>query len=450
MSLPLRAFMTVYGAAWNVASPLLRRHKRLADEFGQRLIPPDWLGGNHVDVWIQAASGGEARLACALAEALGKLRSEEQGRPPLSLLTTTWTRQGFDILQAGSGERQPEGVTLMPRFVPLDAPDRVRRALFLAAPRVLVLLETELWPGLLYAARERQVPVLILNGRMTERSERNYLLFKGFWRTLAPSRIVAMSEADAGRFARVFPQTPIEVIPNIKFDQAVPASSSIDPPDARPDGVRRLLAQDGRPLILLASVREEEEEAVCAALGAQLATGGLPPSRLVVAPRHMHRVEAWTEHLRGMGLAPVLRSSLEPAPRDGRGLSVIIWDAFGELQALYRTADIVFVGGGLAPLGGQNFLEALSAGLVPYTGPHIGNFAWALDGTDGSRLEDLGLLTVVPDAETLWSRLAEEARRGPLSESARRMQMERFEGWLIPRRGGTRRQAEVLLRLLED
>jgi 3-deoxy-D-manno-octulosonic-acid transferase len=383
-----------------------------------------------------------------LAQALGTVRAEKGAVTPLSLLVTTWTRQGMDILHAGASEQPPEGVRLLPRFVPLDAPDRVRRALALASPRLLVLLETELWPGLLYAARERHVPVLILNGRMTGRSERNYLLTKTFWQALAPSRVASMSDVDASRFARVFPNSSVEVVPNIKFDQAVPAAPSSDPCAALPDGVHRLLDPDGRPLLLLASVREEEEAVLCGALVALLKADGLPPARLVVAPRHMHRVDAWMEHLRGMGLAPALRSSLQPAPGDGKGLSVIIWDAFGELQALYRAADAVFVGGGLAPLGGQNFLEALSAGLAPYTGPHIGNFAWALGGTEGHRLEDMGLLTVVPDATALWTCLADEARRGPLPERERNALRERFEVWLAPRRGGARLQAEILLRML--
>ena len=433
-----RAIMQLYGGLWSAAGPLLHRNKRLADGFVQRLAPDTWLD-EPVDIWIQAASGGEARLTCALADAVCTLLPEQT---PLTILATSWTRQGLDLLERYA-ETLAGPVRLLPRFIPLDAPRLMRKALQQARPRLVVLLETEIWPGLLQACAETGTPVLILNGRLRERSLRNYMDFPGFWRALAPSHIATMSEKDAQRFRSLFPDTPVETFFNIKFDQAE-ASVSSDALDRLPQGVHTFLTRTDLPLLLLASVREEEEKALCKAWRET----PLPPARVVIAPRHMHRVEAWQKHLRDMGLDVALRSCLAETP-EAETPSVVLWDAFGELPALYQAADAVFVGGSLAPLGGQNFLEALSAGLVPYVGPHTKNFAWALDGEEGQRLQDRALLHTVPDAATIFRCLTTAVAEGTLPASRREATRTRFTDWLASRQGGTRQQAALLLRMAQ-
>ena len=433
-----RALMQVYGGLWSAASPLLRRNKRLADGFAQRLAPDTWLD-EPVDIWIQAASGGEARLACALVDAVCALLPEQT---PLTILATSWTRQGLDLLER-HGEALAGPVRLIPRFVPLDAPRLMRKALQCARPRLVVLLETEIWPGLLQACAETDTPVLILNGRLTERSVHHYLSFPGFWRAFAPSHIAAMSEKDAQRFHSLFPDTPVDTFFNIKFDQAEVSANS-DALDRLPQGVRLFLTRTDLPLLLLASVREEEEAALCKAWRETQ----LPPVRMVIAPRHMYRIEAWKKYLRDMGLDATLRSRLTATP-ETKAPSVVLWDAFGELPALYQAADAVFVGGSLAPLGGQNFLEALSSGLVPFVGPHTKNFSWALDGEEGQSLQDHNLLHSVPDAATLFRRLATDAAGDLLPDSTRKTTRTRFAAWLASRQGGTRQQAALLLRMAQ-
>ena len=328
------------------------------------------------DIWLQAASGGEAYLVWELLAHLAVL-CEKQGTPePLRVLATTWTRQGLDILQDMSGKLHEKHPWLSVRsaFFPLDAPKLMEKALDQVRPRVVGLLETELWPGLMLACEKRHVPMLILNGRMTDKSLRGYLKLEaaipGFWESIAPKHVCAISKADAGRFARIFGGDRVEAVPNIKFDRAtataIPAVS---------DPLLKLLPPElhARQTVLLASVREQEEPALLSVI--QTLRAHDAPT-IVVAPRHMHRVKPWQALLSGAKLPAVMRSKQEGTIPAG---SIVIWDTFGELGQLYQLADAVFVGGSLAPLGGQNFLEPLALGRIPCCGPHLDNFAWALE-----------------------------------------------------------------------
>lgn len=171
----LRALLSgAYGLAWLAARPVLCRHKRLQEGFPQRLVPDGWPGSalgmetgdgsasSHTrsDIWLQAASGGEAYLVWELLAHLAVL-CEKQGTPePLRVLATTWTRQGLDILQDMSGKLHEKHPWLSVRsaFFPLDAPKLMEKALDQVRPRVVGLLETELWPGLMLACEKRHVP----------------------------------------------------------------------------------------------------------------------------------------------------------------------------------------------------------------------------------------------------------------------------------------------------
>ena len=159
--------------------------------------------------------------------------------------------------------RSTRGCPSVRRFSRLDAPKLMEKALDQVRPRVVGLLETELWPGLMLACEKRHVPMLILNGRMTDKSLRGYLKLEaaipGFWESIAPKHVCAISKADAGRFARIFGGDRVEAVPNIKFDRAtataIPAVS---------DPLLKLLPPElhARQTVLLASVREQEEPAL--------------------------------------------------------------------------------------------------------------------------------------------------------------------------------------------
>jgi 3-deoxy-D-manno-octulosonic-acid transferase len=440
-----------YGLAWRLAAPILGKHTRLADGFDQRLVPDGWPGADFSPAggarfWVQAASGGEARLVHTLAPAVAAALSAASGTRA-QLLLTTCTRQGLEVL-----EKLPssDAYTALPRYFPLDRPDIMSRALDLAAPSVLALLETELWPGLLAAARARRIPVIVLNGRMTEKSFTAYGLARGFWKSLAPRQVLAVSSEDADRFASLFAMSEgVAVMPNIKFDGVASAmlragpEGSGEPAFTDPISGRRLLAA-------FASVRKEEESLLMPVLTV-LSRQRFGPDApvLAVAPRHMHRVRPWEEKLTAAGLPFARRSETRAAPGGG----VLLWDTFGELPALYAGADAAFVGGSLAPLGGHNFLEALGQGVRPAVGPHVENFAWI-----GGDIFDSGLARQVPDAAalaadmaaSLTTRAALAERQSGDSAAVRRSEAEatrlKFRSWLAPRLGGSAVAAEALIR----
>lgn len=454
-----------YGGLWRAAAPFLRRHKRLGEGFADRLAPEGWPFATAEEaapalrLWIQAASGGEAWLAHSLLPALARAfaaRHDASSPPAMRFLCTTFTRQGHEVLEKlASASDVPWGSgTILPRYFPLDRPALMRRALRGFGPQAVILLETELWPGLLSAAREAGTPVLVLNGRMTEKSLSAYRLTASFWRALAPQTVLAISEADARRFSALFGSAcDIGVMSNIKFDRVAEGLKQRLPETSRAsDGSLR--AAVGCPehtlLVVLASVREEEEDMlvpVLAALQGREVDGA--PLMLAVSPRHMHRVAAWKEKLGAFGIAFRLRSAGAEQGASVRGAPppVCLWDTFGELQALYGMADAVFVGGSLAPLGGQNFLEPLEQGVCPLVGPHVENFLWVgedlfrrglavrLSGSDA--LHD-GLLASLRERRALLPACdaPDEAWRSARTRAGQSVR-ERFAGWLEPYTGGS-------------
>ena len=452
----LRALLSgAYSLAWAAARPFLRRNKRLQEGFSQRLVPDGWPTTEtdcgkkstpaETDIWLQAASGGEAYLVWELLAHLALL-CEKKGAPePLRVLATTWTRQGLEILQdmAGNLHEKHPWLSVSATFFPLDAPKLMEKALDQVRPRVVGLLETELWPGLMLACEKRRVPMLILNGRMTDKSLRGYLkldaVIPGFWEALSPKHICAISKADAERFARLFGNDKVEAVPNIKFDRASATATA-----AVSETLLKLLLPElhARQTALLASVREQEEPALLSVIQTLHAHGA---PTIIIAPRHMHRVKPWQALLSGAKLPFVMRSKQEKTIPAG---AIVIWDTFGELGQLYQLADAVFVGGSLAPLGGQNFLEPLALGRVPCCGPYLSNFAWALEpsGEAGQdSLEDLGLLLLGENAKAI-SALLQTQLANPAQHDAIR---ERFQGWLSRRLGGSARCAQRLLDEME-
>lgn len=441
--------LKVYSGLWAAASPLLKRNRRLADGFDQRLVPNGWPGfaaddKNGPRIWLQAASGGEARLAHSLLPAFIAALAQSHGPDKTvtcpKILCTSCTRQGLDVLQA-----LPPEIGAATGFFPLDAPALMDRALDAVRPHLLVLLETELWPGLLNAAKRRGIPVIIVNGRMTDKSRKAYSLLPFFWRAVAPARVLAISPDDSGRFAGLF-NCPVETMPNIKFDGLAQAAAAQPPPSIRA-GVG---ISEQTPLAVFASVREEEEDLLIPVIKniVKLEANGLSAAA-AVAPRHMHRVDAWRKKLAKAGISFAPRS--QSASFENSNIQVCLWDSFGELQALYASADAAFVGGSLAPLGGQNFLEAPALGVPALVGPHTGNFNWA-----GEDIFASGLVRRVSNADELDAALRGQLAGlfGPFScpakaagarAAAADSVRQRFMDWLTPKTGGSAQAAEVMV-----
>ncbi|MEF2145182.1 MAG: glycosyltransferase N-terminal domain-containing protein [Desulfovibrionaceae bacterium] len=411
MSLSESPLFRLYDLLWGPALLLLKRNKRLRHGWGQRVLKDPYPGP--CDLWIQAASVGEAFLAGELLPRLSNPLDR-----PLRILLTTNTAEGMERLDALATILRPRRSDLLlhTAYFPLDRPRLIRKAMAQVRPRTAVLLESEMWPGFMAACRDNDVDLLLVNGRMSEKSLRGYLKFPSFFRKLAPKRILAMSEADAARFAALYGHARVDLMSNIKFDR-------VTPPGANGNGtnpLREILPQT--PFVVLASVREQEEPDVLRMVRGIITAR--PDAVVGLFPRHMHRIEPWQGILEEAGIDYQLRSAVTAPPAPG---SVLLWDTMGEMGHAFELASAAFVGGSLAPLGGQNFLEPLNCGITPVIGPHWKNFAWI-----GGEIVDCGLVHVRQNAEAVLHELLALLAQRPDPEEVR----SRFLAYVAERRGG--------------
>ncbi len=304
-------------------------------------------------VWIQAVSVGEVELARRL---VAEIR---QRAPDLPLFLTATTATGLALA------RQTLGATLPVFPCPLDLRGPVRRVFEASSPRLLVLVETELWPEMLYRAGALSVPVAVVNARLSEGSLAAYRRVARPLRSLlAPlTRVLARTDADAENFAGLgVPADRIEVCGNIKYDLEA---------DERPlewvDEVLRVAGE--RPIVVIGSTMEGEEAQVLDALNGVEADGGAP--FLILAPRHPERFGAVAGLLRERGIAFGRRSRPGEMPDTADAFLI---DTIGELARAYRLARLAFIGGSLVPTGGHNPLEPAVWGVPVLSGPNVHNF----------------------------------------------------------------------------
>ena len=406
-------FMTAYNVAWAMALPFLACSSRLRQGWIQRLCVQGFR--EEVDVWIQASSAGEAYLAAQIVRSLSK-------RINARLLVTCSTAQGIEIFTKATEAMEPgsKARNIKTNYFPFDMPIIIKRALRIWRPRLMVLLETELWPGLLAACKSSHVPVLLINGRLSEKSLRRHARLGRVWQSIGPDRILAISEADASRFKSLFPHASIGLMQNMKFDRI--SFDSLDPGETSP---LTSLVPPESPFVVMGSVRKQEEADVLAVIEALLRQ--VPAAVVGLFPRHMHRVRRWTWLLQRAGLPFILRSEMDGPTQPG---SIILWDVFGELSKAYRVAVAAFVGGTLRPCGGQNFLEPLATGLVPCIGPYWKNFLWV-----GEEILEQGLVIQVKDRHDLVGALI----RGLGTKRPKAEVIRSARQYVEKRRGGTER-----------
>lgn len=318
-------------------------------------------------IWVHAVSLGETQASLPL------LRALSARWPDASLLLTHMTPTGR---AAGAAFSLPG---LRQAYLPYDAPGAMGRFLDHFRPDLGLLMETEVWPGLVQAARARGCPVLLVNARLSARSLRGYRRLGTFARAVFAglSAVGAQTAEDAQRLA-LLGAGEVEVTGNLKFELAAgPGEAGL---------AQRFRAWWGeRPVWLAASTREGEEalvlDAHCTLLAqaearaAQAPAAG-PAPLLVLVPRHPQRFDEVAQRVQARGLSLVRRSAESPVAAD---CTVVLGDSLGELGAYYRSADLAFVGGSLVPLGGQNLLEACARACPVLIGPHTFNFALAAE-----------------------------------------------------------------------
>ena len=335
-------------------------------------------------LWLHAVSVGEVNAALPLVQAL------RRGRPDLRLLVTTITPTGSERVRA-LWKDEVEHV-----YLPYDLPGAVGRFLEHYRPVAALIMETELWPNLLFGCRDRGIPAYILNARLSARSLRGYqVLAPLVGRALRTVRLVAaQSHADARRFMRLGAREEQTLeTGNLKYDVSIPDSVA-----AFAHECREHIA--GRKVWLAASTHEGEEADVVA-IHRRL-RGQFPDLLLLWAPRHPERFRSVVELARAAGWPASTRSRAHWPQRDE---AVFVIDTLGELVNFYACADVAFVGGSLQAIGGHNLLEPAATGTAIVTGPHLHNFAEI-----AHKLESAGALRIGADADAVERDIAELLR----------------------------------------
>jgi 3-deoxy-D-manno-octulosonic-acid transferase len=387
------------------------------------ILPQQFQQTEQSAIWVHAVSVGET-LAI-----VGLVREIQQRYPRRKIFLSHVTTAGREV----SAARLPD---VAGRFLlPLDWPLAVRGAIRRIRPAVLVITETELWPHLLRAARRAGTRVLIVNGRISDRSFRRYRWIRPFMRRVLEELdgICAQSRTDAERFCGLgMPSEKVVVSGNLKFDASPPRLGEF---------TRSLgsALREGRrsPVVIAASTMAGEEESLLTAW-AQVRSH-YPKALLILAPRHPARFEEVASLLTLRGLKTVRRTALGQdagqSTNQTSSADVLLLDTIGELASLFELADLVFMGGSLVPTGGHNVLEPAYWGKAILFGPHMHNFRditqLLLERQAALQISDKSEL-----ARTMLELLADEARRQELGAAARRL--------LEEQRGATERVMEVL------
>jgi 3-deoxy-D-manno-octulosonic-acid transferase len=370
-------------------------------------------------IWIHAASVGEILCSIPL---LKRIKKEV---PDCEIVLTTMTSTGNETAK----KLIPEADRIL--FFPMDHPFIIRRAIRKIGPRLLLIAETELWPNLLRSCSRKQIPVVLFNGRISEKSFRGYLLLKSFFKRCMKdiSLFLMQTEEDRSRIIEIgAPPERTKVAGNIKFDQFFPSLTR-----ETTVGLSGSLGLQGNEIILIAGSTHQGEEEIFIRLFRDLRKAD-PHLILILAPRHLDRLDEVEKVLRNEGLSWKRRSSL--SGQDRKEISgVILLDTMGELMRLYSLGTIVFIGGSLVPVGGHNPLEPLFFKKCVLFGPHMFNFLEI-----SRRLIAEGGAILVNDREELSSQL----KRLLSDEKARNEVGENGYRFLQKHRGATERIFEKI------
>lgn len=363
---------TFYSALWYLLLPFLflrlwlrgRKAPAYRQRWAERMAWGYRPGTLKNSLWVHAVSVGETLAAAPLIERL------LVDHPDTPLLVTTTTPTGSERVTALFGDR----VTHV--YCPWEVPGALRRFMRAFDPQLLVVLETELWPNLCAAAKRHGAKLMLMNGRLSEKSYRGYSKLPRLVRPMMAQfdALAVQTPVEADRYVALgaWPER-VHAIGSVKFDMTLD--------DALRDRAAALRAEMGtRPVWIAASTHPGEDAPVLAAHKAVLADH--PDALLVLVPRHPERFNDVAAQIRGEGLT-LARRSAEESPAD---VQVYLADTMGELLMLFGTADLAFVGGSLMPVGGHNLLEPAAWEKPVLTGPHLHNFtaiSQLLDGAGG-------------------------------------------------------------------
>jgi len=341
-------------------------------------------------IWVHAVSLGEAVAAIPLIRALQKQY------PDTPLVVTTTTPTGSQQIQNTFKE------SVIHVYFPYDLPSIIHRFLDHFKPKILVILETELWLHCLECVQKRNIPIVIVNGRISPKALGRYECILPITRLMLScvTVVAVQSEQDGERFVKLgLAKERLVVTGNIKFDVQV-----------KEDQIKQgeaLKAQWDRPVWVAASTHAGEEEEVLSAFKTILAE--VKDALLILVPRHPERFDAVNNLIVNQGFSIVTRKSEMPVSAE---TSIFLGDTMGELNLFYAASDLAFVGGSLIPIGGHNALEAAVLGIPVIMGPHTQNCAEIT-----RLLSEAKALVQVSSSETLaktviyWFKDPEERKR---------------------------------------
>ena len=347
--------------------------ERMRERFG--FVPKEIkIGG----LWFHTVSAGEAIAAIPIIEAI------LQSRPTEYVLATTTTPTGYEAIKKRFGSR----IDLC--YVPYDVPSCVNRFLKRTQPKALFLMETELWPNLIIRTARRDTPVFLLNARLSDRSASGYASLRDLTELMLKNiQMVASQYRDtAERFHSLgMPKERMVVTGNVKFDLNVQNASL-------PDDLNELkrLQEDGTLIWIAGSTHHPEEEVILDAHRSVLDQS--PNTKLILAPRHVKRVQEILALCESRGMRACLLSDFE------HHSDVIVVDRMGVLFPLYQCASVAFVGGSLQQTGGHNPIEPAFFGLPILMGPNRHNFAEVC-----ARFADRDCLFLVNNADEVSNRV---------------------------------------------
>jgi 3-deoxy-D-manno-octulosonic-acid transferase len=412
--MPLRRFiytLTMYLLTPVILYRLAVRGLRYPDYFSRWRERFGFFSDPHIrdSIWIHAVSMGEVNAALPLIDAL---MQRYEGTP---FVITTVTPTGSDRVRRVYGDR------VFNVYLPYDLPASIRRFLKRVQPRLVVVMETEIWPNLFFGCLARGVPVVVANARLSEKSLRGY----GPVRPLAKSAlasayyVAAQSMTDAARLRDLGADPErLGVVGNLKYDMTVPEDLVAQSRTQRAAWGAR------RPVWVAASTHDGEELPVLKAHAAVLRQ--FPDALLLLAPRHPERFKPVALACRSFGFITRTRSE------DGNADTVtqcFVVDTLGELLLFYASADVAFVGGSLVPIGGHNVLEPAALSVPVIVGPQTFNF------TDiTASLIEAGAALCIADGDELAvavTRLLADAQLRAKVGGAGRVAFEREQGGVL-------------------
>ncbi len=305
-----------------------------------------------VDIWVHAVSLGEVIAAIPLIDAMLDKK--------WSVFVTTMTPTGSERVLARFGDK------VYHQYLPYDLPGVLKRFFKKIQPRVGIIMETELWPNLIYQARAAKVPLLLANARLSDDSRRGYQWIKFIIKPVLNqfSAILPQGNEDAKRFIALGAKPEIvHVLGNIKFDLQ---TNTID--SKKFSDLKSLWGAE-RIVVIAASTHENEEAQILAQL--KRLQDAVPGVVLLIAPRHPERFQEVYQLCMHGGFNTGLRSNLNTLSSENE---IVVLDSLGELLGMYQISDYAFVGGSLVPVGGHNVLEPIAMNVPVLTGNQVYNF----------------------------------------------------------------------------